>query len=219
MGAIPTLSGQQVHDQGLADWRLLLHAIHARFRTGGFAAGLALVNRIGEAAEAADHHPDLDLRYGHLDVALSSHDAGGITDRDIALARRISELAAEAGIGADPDAVSEVELALDTADQAAVAPFWKAVLGMQDSPTVDEDIVDPSGRLPTMWFQATTAHDEPRQRFHLDVHVPHDVAEQRRAAALAAGGTLVSDAAAPSFWVLADVEGNKACICTWQGRG
>jgi 4a-hydroxytetrahydrobiopterin dehydratase len=48
--------------------------------------------------------------------------------------------------------------------------------------------------------------------------VPHDVAEARIAAALAAGGTLVSDAEAPSYWVLADADGNKACICTWQDR-
>ena len=63
--------------------------------------------------------------------------------------------------------------------------------------------------------------DEPRiqrNRIHLDVTVPHDVAQQRIAAALAAGGTLVSDTAAPAFWILADPEGNEACICTWQGR-
>ena len=63
--------------------------------------------------------------------------------------------------------------------------------------------------------------DEPRlqrNRFHIDVIVPHDVAAQRIAAALAAGGTLVSDMRAPAFWILADPEGNEACICTWQGR-
>ena len=57
-----------------------------------------------------------------------------------------------------------------------------------------------------------------RQRWHLDISVPRDVAEARIQAALEAGGTLVSDEAAPSFWVVADTEGNQACICTWQGR-
>ena len=57
-----------------------------------------------------------------------------------------------------------------------------------------------------------------RNRIHLDVTVPHDVAEERIAAALAAGGTLLSDRAAKAFWVLADPEGNEVCICTWQDR-
>ena len=63
--------------------------------------------------------------------------------------------------------------------------------------------------------------DEPRtdrNRFHLDISVPHDVAERRVAAAIAAGGTLVSDRRAKAFWVLADADGNEACICTWQDR-
>ncbi len=51
-----------------------------------------------------------------------------------------------------------------------------------------------------------------------DVTVPHDEAPRRVAAALAAGGRLVSDDAAPAFWVLADAEGNEACVSTWQGR-
>ena len=91
----------------LPDWRLLGAALHTRFRTGNFAAGLRLVNAIGEAAEAANHHPDLDLRYPHLDVKLYSHDAGGVTDRDLSLARRISELAAEQGVSAAPSEAEE----------------------------------------------------------------------------------------------------------------
>ena len=57
-----------------------------------------------------------------------------------------------------------------------------------------------------------------RNRIHLDVWVPHDQAEERIAAAIAAGGHLVTDEFAPSWWVLADAEGNEACICTWRGR-
>jgi 4a-hydroxytetrahydrobiopterin dehydratase len=57
-----------------------------------------------------------------------------------------------------------------------------------------------------------------RNRIHLDVDVPHDAAADRISAAIAAGGTLLSDSAAPAFWVLADAEGNEVCICTWQGR-
>ena len=57
-----------------------------------------------------------------------------------------------------------------------------------------------------------------RSRFHYDVRVAHDTVQDRVAAAVAAGGTLVSDASAPAFWVLADPQGNKACLTTWQGR-
>lgn len=212
------LSPTDVDAQDLADWRMLFSRLHARFRTGDFATGLRLVNLIGEAAESMNHHPDLDLTYPLLNVRLTSHDAGGVTDRDVTLARRISEFAAELGVAADPAAVSVLELALDTCDYAAIKPFWKAVLAMKDSGVFDEEIVDPEGALPTIWFQKTDEHEEPRQRFHLDIRVPPEVADERIAAAIAAGGTLVSDAEAPAFWVLADAQGNKACVCTCLGR-
>jgi 4a-hydroxytetrahydrobiopterin dehydratase len=212
------LTGQQVLDSGLDDWRLLLRALHTRYVTKGFATGLALVDAIGAAAEEMDHHPDLDLRWGHLNIRLYSHDVQGVTDRDVRLARRITELAAEAGVAARPDRVETLELALDTPDFAKVKPFWRAVLGLKDNPALPDEVTDLNGALPTLWFQATDPHEPPRQRFHLDLHVPHDVAETRIAAALAAGGTLVSDSEAPSFTVLADADGNKVCVCTWQAR-
>jgi 4a-hydroxytetrahydrobiopterin dehydratase len=195
----------------------MFSTLQARFRTGSFATGLAMVNEIGEAAEAMNHHPDLDLRYPTLHVRLSSHDVGGITQRDIDLARRISEIGAGLGVSADTDAVQVLELALDTPDHKAIKPFWAAVLGM-DSSDQDDELVDKSGILPTVWFQQSDAHDEPRQRWHLDIRVPPEVAQARIQAALDAGGTMVSDAEAPSFWVLADPQGNKACVCTWQSR-
>ncbi len=217
MSSKDPLSDHQVEEAGLADWRILFQALHARFRTGDFATGLRLVDRIGEAAEAMNHHPDLDLRYGQVGVRLFSHDVFGVTERDLRLARTISELAAAEGATADPSVVSVLEIALDTEDRAAIKPFWRAVLGLADSPLHDE-LIDPSGTLPTLWFQETDAHEEPRQRFHLDIRVPPEVAPVRIEAALAAGGVLVSDERAPSFWVLADAQGNKACVTTWQGR-
>lgn len=57
-----------------------------------FAEALAHVNRVGELAEAADHHPDITLGWGYADIALTTHDRGGITDVDISLARQIDEL-------------------------------------------------------------------------------------------------------------------------------
>lgn len=208
---------REARDSGLADWRWLVGALHARFATGDFATGLALVDRIGAAAEEADHHPDLDLRYPHLGVKLVSHDVGGVTDRDLRMARRISELAAELGVAAAPGDVQVLELGLDTADHARIRPFWQALLAMKVSKAHDE-LVDDDGQVPTIWFQGTDEHETPRQRWHLDIVVPLEQAQARIDAALAAGGTLVSDTAAPSFWVLSDADGNLACVCTPEDR-
>ncbi len=210
------LTYQQILDADLADWRKLMGPLQTRFRTRDFATGLALVNRIGEVAEELNHHPDLDLRYPHLNVRLFSHDVGAVTERDIAMARRISELAREAGVEADPAAVSQVEIGLDTPDVASVRPFWLAVLGRPADDRGD-DVRDPEGDMDTLWFQPSGA-EEGRQRFHYDVRVPPEVAQARIDAALAAGGTLVSDDEAPAFVVLADPEGNQVCVCTSAGR-
>jgi len=212
------LSGDQIVEMDLDDWRSMHETLQARFRTGDFATGLELVDGIGAAAEELGHHPDLDLRHGHLNVRLVSHDAGGKTERDVVLARRISALAAALGAVAEPEALSRVEIGLDTWDAEEIRPFWKAVLGLQDHDRFPTDLVDPDGDLPTVWFQESDRHDEPRQRFHLDIRVPPEVAGGRIEAALAAGGTLVSDERAPTFTVLADPQGNKVCVCTHVGR-
>lgn len=212
------LTNKQILDARLEDWRQLAVALHARFRTGDFATGVQFVTAITETAEGANHHPDVTLTYPYVDLKLVSHDVSGVTQRDIDLARRISEIARERGIDAQPSAVTEIELALDTADVAALGPFWAALLtGSRDSVDGD-DVVDPSGRVPLLWFQHTDAHETPRQRFHIDLWVPHDQAEERIAAAVAAGGRVVDDRHAPSFVVLADPEGNKACVCTCLDR-
>jgi 4a-hydroxytetrahydrobiopterin dehydratase len=218
MAPSETLSFADVEAAGLSDWRQLFEALRTRFLTGSFETGLRLVNRIGELAEQANHHPDVDLRYGGVAVRLVSHDIGGLSKRDLALARKISAAAAELGVTADPTALSVVEIALNTWDHEEVKPFWKAVLGMADHPAYDVELRDLKGSQPTLWFQETDRHDEPRMRFHLDVRVPPDVVDDRIAAALAAGGTLVSDEHAPRFWVLADPQGNRACLTTGRGR-
>jgi 4a-hydroxytetrahydrobiopterin dehydratase len=218
MTARDTLSFADVEAAGLADWRQLFEALRTRFLTGDFATGLTFVDRIGELAEAANHHPDVDLRYPHVNVALCSHDVFGVTTRDLDLAREISAAAAELGVTADPTATSVVEIALDTWDHQEIKPFWKAVLAMDDHPRYDVELRDLAGAQPTIWFQDTDEHAEPRQRFHLDVRVPAEVAEERVAAALAAGGTLVTDEFAPRFVVLADPQGNQACVTTGRGR-
>lgn len=217
-----TMSGQELlealRQKDLADWQGFPDGLRARFLTKDFAAGLALVNAIGVAAEEANHHPDLTLTYPHLDVKLISHDAGGVTSRDLRMAGRISELAAEAGVKADSAAPTVLELGLDTANRDAIAPFWAALLTGDASNVDGDDVADTSGRVPLLWFQKTEEHDVPKQRLHADLWVGADQGEARIAAAVAAGGTVVDDSQAPSFTVLADADGNRVCVCTIADR-
>ncbi|MFI5938606.1 4a-hydroxytetrahydrobiopterin dehydratase [Actinoplanes sp. NPDC051494] len=208
------LTGRQIADEKLDGWAHLVGGLQTRVPTPDFAAGLALVTAIGAAAEAADHHPDLDLRYRRVDIRLTSHDTGAVTGRDIRMARTISGLIAGAGLDQECATVSRLELALDTPAREAVQPFWTAVLGGQAD---GNDVTDPHDALPLVWFQ-DSGGTEPRQHWHPDLWLDPAEVQPRIAAALAAGGTLVSDAEAPSFWVLADPEGNKICLCTWQDR-
>lgn len=78
---------------GLESWRAEGGAISRTYETDGWATTLMLVNAIGFVAEAADHHPDLEVSWAKVAVRLSTHSAGGITDKDIALAREIERLA------------------------------------------------------------------------------------------------------------------------------
>jgi 4a-hydroxytetrahydrobiopterin dehydratase len=125
-------------------------------------------------------------------------------------------LAASVGAESQPLAAQAIELAIDTMDADVIRPFWSAVLDYRVAG--DGSLFDPRRDGPAIWFQQMDEPRTERNRFHLDISVPHDVAEQRIAAAVAAGGTLVSDAAARAFWILADADGNEACICTWQDR-
>jgi 4a-hydroxytetrahydrobiopterin dehydratase len=76
-----------------AGWQVQDGALHKRYDVPDFAAAMALANRIAEAAEGADHHPDIAVGWGRLELAWVSHSDGGITDRDVAMARRSDELA------------------------------------------------------------------------------------------------------------------------------
>ena len=184
-----TLTEPELVGEQLPDWRMLIDRLHASFDTGDFVTAVKLVNAIALAAEEMDHHPDLDLAYGQLDVRLTSHDVGGVTSRDVALALTISALALAAG----------------------ATPLMVRASG-------EFQIRDATGRRASIWFQPTEAHQVPRQGWHLDLRIPPEVVEDRIAAAIEAGGALVDDTAAPAFWVLADPQGNRACLTTWQGR-
>jgi 4a-hydroxytetrahydrobiopterin dehydratase len=78
---------------------------------------------------------------------------------------------------------------------------------------IGDDVRDATRRVPILWFGDTDEHETPRQRFHIEVYVAPEVAEQRIAVALAAGGSVVDDSNAPSLTVIADQDGNKGIVC------
>ena len=202
-------AGQFHAADGVEDWRCLYHVVSAYFRTGSLAKGIALVDEVGRLVGGAEQqYVNVDLRHAGVTVSLLS--------RDVALARRISAAARELDIPADPTAVQLINVTLDALVGADVLPFWRALLGYRQ---IDDDyLADPVRRGPGFGLQPMDARRPQRNRMHLDVAVPHDQAEARIAAALAAGGQLVSDAHAPKWWILADAEGNEACVPTWVGR-
>ena len=183
------------------------------FVTGSFAKGVELVDAIGQLADAANHHPNVDLRYAGVRVALVTHEIGELSARDVTLARQISEAARERGITADPSKAHVVQISIDALDMTELRPFWCAVLGYEELD--DEDAVDPLGIGPVVTFQQMDKPRPERNRIHIDVSIPRDQVEKRIAAALAAGGHIVTDAHAPHWWTLADAEGNEVDLAPW----
>jgi 4a-hydroxytetrahydrobiopterin dehydratase len=204
---------QRLHE---FDWRVIRNDASTHFRTGSFAEGLALVDAIGGLADAANHHPDVDLRPDGVTVRLRSGSDGRLSERDVALARQISAAARELNVPIDLTGLQSIQVAIDALVIPEVLPFWRAVLGYRA--VGDDDLVDPHSQGPPFWFQQMDAPRLQRNRIHIDVYVPHDQAEARIAAALAAGGHLVSDEHAPEWWTLADAEGNEVDVAPWPDR-
>ncbi|HEV8593554.1 MAG TPA: 4a-hydroxytetrahydrobiopterin dehydratase [Pyrinomonadaceae bacterium] len=76
----------------LSGWSAEGGKLNKRFKFENFAAALAFVNKAGELAEAADHHPDIKLGWGYAEFDITTHDRGGITDFDFALAQGIDKI-------------------------------------------------------------------------------------------------------------------------------
>ncbi|MFI9401171.1 4a-hydroxytetrahydrobiopterin dehydratase [Nocardia sp. NPDC052316] len=81
----------------LPDWIRDGDVLTRTVQAPSFLAGIELVRQVAEAAEAANHHPDIDIRWRKVGFALSTHDSGGLTALDVELARKIDQLAAELG--------------------------------------------------------------------------------------------------------------------------
>ena len=208
-----TVTPQRFHE---ADWRVVRDDASTHFRTDSFAAGVALVNAIGRLANDANHHADIDLRPDGVTVRLRTESVGGLSEREVVLARQISEAARELSVPVDLTGLQMVQVAIDALVIPDVLPFWRAVLGYRK--VGGEDLIDPHFQGPPFWFQQMDAPRPQRNRIHIDVYVPHDQAEARVAAGIAAGGHVVSDENAPGWWTLADAEGNEVDVASWPDR-
>jgi 4a-hydroxytetrahydrobiopterin dehydratase len=199
-------------------WRVLGEGACAFFRTGSLAAGVQLAQSISELPDLDAHRPDIDLRHDGVTVRLVTvtEDSYGLSDRDLELAGAISAIAREHGAAPDPSNVQAFQIAIDALVIPDVLPFWRAVLGYADRDDGGEDLLDPRARGPLIWFQQMDEPRPQRNRIHVDIWVPHDGAEARVKAAIAAGGRLVTERYAPNWWTLADAEGNECDVCTWQ---
>lgn len=217
-GTVPLTATEVAELPGLSDWTYVLGSLKAGFAFERFRPAVDLSTAIIEAADAADHHPDIDLRYpGTLLVTLKTHAVGEVTMLDVELARIIVGLAADAGAVTATRPVQELEIAIDTTELSRIRPFWQAVLDYEYVER-SEALVDPRRQGPLVWFQRMDKPRTERNRIHFDITVPPSEADARIAAALAAGGILVSADRARAFWILADPEGNEVCVCTWQDR-
>ena len=218
-GAVNKLSTQDILYAGLDDWRKLAQALHARYRIADFTAGAAFAAAVAQAAEAAGHPPDLKITRGVVDVSLCTHEDGlWVTQKNIATAEKISEIARQQGLTPEPATVTQLEVALDTANEDRVGPFWSVLLTGSPENKIYDSVFDPASRVPGLWFQDTDQHQTPRQRWHFDLWLAPEAAADRISAAVAAGGSVVDDSQAPSFTVLADPDGNRVCVCTCLER-
>ena len=209
MGTEATLTPQQFQEaDGTGHWRALNAGADAWFDAPSHRAGAVFVRRIGELAEAAGHHPDVDLRASGVHVRTFSHDVSSLTSRDVALAGQISAAASDLGLTADPSAVQRMQLAIDTLDLEAVAPFWTAALGYRRAD--DDRLDDPLRRHPRVWFQEMDAPRPLRNRIHVDAGTPWEAVVAKLVELEAAGGRVAYE---NTWWkTIADSEGNEADV-------
>lgn len=229
------LMGDEIAAADLTDWRKLAQGLHARYLVDDFSTAARFVAALGEAGDELGHHPSVSIGDGYVDLRLVSDDAiyrddegtehvvQWVTQQDVDLARRITTLATDQGLTADPASVSMIELGLDTTDSTTVAPVWAALLtghaGSQGHGSPSDEIRDATGRVPNLWFGDAPDGEKSRQRFHVEVYVPAEAAERRIAAVVAAGGTVVDDSDAPGLTVIADQDGNTGVLCVAPPNG
>ncbi len=197
---------------GVSDWRVTAAGPQAVFLAGSLAQAAALVGPIVEAAERGGVRPDIDVRPEGVVVRVPQGD-DGIPAGAAGFAAAVSQAAEAHGLRADPAQVQSIGLYVAQHSQADARPFFLAALGYDA--LGEGDAVDPLRCGPQLAFNPLTGDAAGRGRTHLDVFVPADQAHARVEAALAAGGRLVDDTHAPSWWTLASPDNHGVDIASW----
>ncbi|RXZ41522.1 VOC family protein, partial [Agromyces binzhouensis] len=198
---------------GVDDWRVAYCGPIARYACASVRAGTAFATAVAALEETAEHPPLIDVRPDGVIVRLGG-DLIDLDDGAAGRARAVSAAAREAGLVPQPARTQDVQVAIATnVSVDEVLPFWRAALGYADH--IGDDLVDPRGRAPSVWFQPLDPEKPLRHAMHLDLAVPRELASARLAAALDAGGRVASDREAPQFWTCADAGGNKVDLVTW----
>src|ERR1043165_7024060 len=140
---------------GTEDWPVIGDGAVSFYPTSSLAASIRFVDAIAAIAGIEQHRPDIDIRPDGVTIRLLTTETWyGMSRRDVELARRISATAHALGLAADTSVVQCIHpIVIGAVDIPAVMPFWEALTGYirrPDSP--DEDLVDPRGRGPGIWF-------------------------------------------------------------------
>ncbi|TDE92549.1 hypothetical protein EXU48_13455 [Occultella glacieicola] len=203
-----------------SDWRAIFGAM-THYRTDSLAQGSALATIVATLADEAGEPLLVDLRPDGVTIDSGKdqfEDAdGGTRAAFIELAAAIQAAARGLGLSAAPDQVGFVQYGIDAVDIPATRAFWTAALGYRLDPRAHlTDIYDPRRLNPVLFFQDIDASEEDRlrqrDRLHLELFVPDDLAPARLEDATAAGGRLVGEA--PGRWTVADPEGNELTLRT-----
>ena len=196
---------------GVDDWVVLHGGPTAVFKVGSLQEGARLAAAVAEIPGLGPRTL-LTVVSDRLTVKLT-REMWGTEVSHVEVARAISAVAREHGATADRGAVQEVQLAVAAKPEMIDLSFWRAVLGY--APLHDDNGLDPLGQGSTVWMQDIDPAKPLRHAMHVDVSVAREHAEARMQAAVAAGGRVVDDSAAPGAWILADRSGNKVCIAAW----
>lgn len=183
----------------------------AVFRVGSLVEAAQLAGAVA-AVSGLEERTVMNVARDHFTVRLT-REMWGTEARHVEVARAISAVARQYGATADRSAVQEVQLAVAARPEDIDIGFWRAVLGY--APMHEDNAIDPLGHGSTVWMQDLDPEKSLRHAMHVDVSVAREVAEERLAAALAAGGRIVVESEAPAAWILSDRAGNKVCIAAW----
>ena len=196
----------------VSDWVVLHGGAVACFQVGALAEATRLAEAVAKVPGFEGSGSLLTIVDSRLTVRLS-RDLLELEPRHVELARAVSAVAQAHGAVADRSSVQEVQVAIAAKLDEIDVGFWRAVLGY--APMADDNAADPLGHGSTVWMQELDAAKPLRHAMHIDVSVAREQVRERLQAAIAAGGRIVDESNAPSWWTLSDRAGNRVCLAAW----